>query len=92
MALSADRVRRFYDRLGRLQDTQAFYEDAAIDDLIAHSDLEHAHRAGIVPPNFARISVSASCPGRTRGGPGTPSDQHFYPKKGRAAWAAPETP
>ena len=44
MALSPDRVRRVYDRIGRLQDTQAFYEDAAIDDLIANSDLGNAHR------------------------------------------------
>ncbi len=33
-----------YDRIGRMQDTQAFYEDAAIDDLIAHSDFGDAHR------------------------------------------------
>ncbi len=43
-ALSAEQVRRVYDRIGRLQDSQAFYEDAAIDDLIAHGDFEHAHR------------------------------------------------
>lgn len=27
-----------YDRIGRAQDTQAFYEDAAVDTLIAHGD------------------------------------------------------
>ncbi len=37
-------VRAFYDRFGARQDTQAFYEDAAADDLIAHADFETAGR------------------------------------------------
>jgi len=40
--LSADRARSVYDRIGRAQDTQAFYEDRAIDELIAHLDLGQA--------------------------------------------------
>jgi SAM-dependent methyltransferase len=40
--LTADEAKRFYDRFGGKQDLQAFYEDPALDDLIAHSDFEHA--------------------------------------------------
>ena len=40
--LSRDQARAFYDRFGARQDKQAFYEDAATDDLIAHADFEHA--------------------------------------------------
>jgi len=40
--LSPDEARRIYDRIGRLQDWQSFYELAAIDDLIAHADFELA--------------------------------------------------
>ena len=42
MALSPEEAGRFYDRLGRWQDSQRFYEDAALDALVAHADLEHA--------------------------------------------------
>lgn len=41
-ALTRDRVRRIYDRIGSLQDTQAFYEDRAVDDLIAAGSFESA--------------------------------------------------
>jgi SAM-dependent methyltransferase len=34
--LSRDEARRVYDRIGKLQDTQAFYEDQAVDLLIEH--------------------------------------------------------
>jgi len=37
MALSPEQARRVYDRIGRAQDWQRFYEDAATDELIAHS-------------------------------------------------------
>lgn len=40
--LTRDRVRRIYDRIGSLQDTQAFYEDPAVDDLIAAGSFESA--------------------------------------------------
>jgi ubiquinone/menaquinone biosynthesis C-methylase UbiE len=42
MPLSAQEARRVYDRIGRLQDTQAFYEEVAIDRMIALSDLAGA--------------------------------------------------
>jgi len=35
-------ARRFYDRLGALQDTQGFYENPALDALIEHADFRHA--------------------------------------------------
>jgi ubiquinone/menaquinone biosynthesis C-methylase UbiE len=37
--LSPDEAAAVYDRLGQAQDTQAFYEDPAVDVLIAHSNL-----------------------------------------------------
>ena len=39
MALSLDQARSVYDRIGRVQDWQAFYEDATIDRLLANADL-----------------------------------------------------
>ncbi len=42
MVLSRSRVRRFYDRFGKMLDTQAFYEDAALDDLISHAEFDTA--------------------------------------------------
>lgn len=42
MPLAPDAARRVYDRIGRLQDSQAFYEDAAIDRMVALADLPHA--------------------------------------------------
>lgn len=40
--LSPEEAKRFYDRLGSLQDWQRFYENAAIEDLIAHSAFSSA--------------------------------------------------
>lgn len=40
--LSYEEARRVYDRIGAGQDTQAFYEDAATDDLIRHGEFESA--------------------------------------------------
>ncbi len=37
MVLSHAQARRFYDRFGKKLDTQSFYEDAALDELIAHA-------------------------------------------------------
>ncbi|MGE5242469.1 MAG: class I SAM-dependent methyltransferase [Bacteroidota bacterium] len=42
MVLTRSQARTFYDRLGARQDTQAFYEDAALGDLIAHATFEQA--------------------------------------------------
>jgi len=40
--LSHSEVKAFYDRFGARQDSQRFYEDAAVADLIAHSDMRRA--------------------------------------------------
>jgi len=40
--LDARAAARVYDRIGKLQDTQAFYESPAIADLVAHSRLDEA--------------------------------------------------
>lgn len=40
--LSPGDAKAFYDRFGARQDSQAFYEDPAVQDLIEHSDLAHA--------------------------------------------------
>jgi len=37
MVLTPSQLRKFYDHWGTRQDTQAFYEDAALDDLVAHA-------------------------------------------------------
>ncbi|RII28431.1 MAG: class I SAM-dependent methyltransferase [Geobacter sp.] len=42
MILTKSQVRAFYDRFGNMQDSQSFYEDAALDDLIAHADFGQA--------------------------------------------------
>jgi SAM-dependent methyltransferase len=41
-ALTSERTRRFYDRMGRAQDWQRFYEDAATTDLVAHAAFDIA--------------------------------------------------
>jgi ubiquinone/menaquinone biosynthesis C-methylase UbiE len=42
--LSRDEARRVYDRIGKLQDSQAFYEEAAVDLLIEHGAFDRARR------------------------------------------------
>jgi len=42
VTLDRNRIKRFYDRFGSRQDSQAFYEDAALAELIAHADFAHA--------------------------------------------------
>jgi ubiquinone/menaquinone biosynthesis C-methylase UbiE len=42
LALGHSEVRSFYDRFGKKLDTQSFYEDAALDDLVAHARFEEA--------------------------------------------------
>ena len=42
--LSREQARRVYDRIGALQDTQAFYEDRATRIVIEHGDFGAAHR------------------------------------------------
>jgi len=36
-------AKAFYDRFGRMQDWQSFYESAAVDDMIVHAAFERAH-------------------------------------------------
>lgn len=42
MVFTRSQAREFYDRFGKKQDAQSFYEDAALDDLIVHSGFEEA--------------------------------------------------
>jgi ubiquinone/menaquinone biosynthesis C-methylase UbiE len=42
MVLTRDQARTFYDHFGKRQDTQAFYEDPALDDLVAHAQFGQA--------------------------------------------------
>jgi len=42
-ALTPEAAGRAYDRIGRIQDWQRFYEGPAIEDMLAHADFEHAH-------------------------------------------------
>lgn len=42
MALSPEQARRIYDRIGRAQDWQRFYEDAATAELVAHARFDDA--------------------------------------------------
>lgn len=44
MVLTHAQARKFYDRFGRMQDTQAFYEDAALADLVAHAAFAEAEQ------------------------------------------------
>jgi 16S rRNA A1518/A1519 N6-dimethyltransferase RsmA/KsgA/DIM1 with predicted DNA glycosylase/AP lyase activity len=41
-AFTKDDARDFYNCFGSKQDLQAFYENPAISDLLAHADFEHA--------------------------------------------------
>jgi ubiquinone/menaquinone biosynthesis C-methylase UbiE len=43
--LTTEQARRVYDRIGSKQDTQAFYENAALDRLVAAADFKHARHA-----------------------------------------------
>ncbi|MCB0873036.1 MAG: class I SAM-dependent methyltransferase [Thermoleophilia bacterium] len=43
-ALSPERAARVYDRIGKFQDWQGFYEGPAIRDLVAHADFASARR------------------------------------------------
>jgi len=40
--LSHEEAKAFYDRFGAKQDSQSFYEDPALADLVAHADFERA--------------------------------------------------
>lgn len=42
LVLSSSEARAYYDHFGKKQDSQGFYEDPAIDDLIAHASFQDA--------------------------------------------------
>jgi ubiquinone/menaquinone biosynthesis C-methylase UbiE len=42
--LTPSEARAFYDRFGKKQDTQGFYENPALDDLIAHANFNDAQK------------------------------------------------
>lgn len=42
MVLTRSQAQEFYDRFGEKQDAQAFYEDAAVDDMVAHAAFAEA--------------------------------------------------
>jgi ubiquinone/menaquinone biosynthesis C-methylase UbiE len=44
MVLTRSQAQTFYDRFGRKQDAQAFYEDGALDDLIDHAAFEQVEK------------------------------------------------
>jgi ubiquinone/menaquinone biosynthesis C-methylase UbiE len=58
-------ARRFYDRFGSKQDLQSFYENSAIEDLIAHADFEHARAVfelGFGTGKLARLMLERCLP------------------------------
>lgn len=42
--LTASQARKYYNRFGKWQDTQGFYEDPALDELVVHAGFEKASR------------------------------------------------
>src|SRR5271167_2492597 len=64
-----DDARRFYDRFGSRQDTQGFYENRALDDLVKHADFEHSRSVlefGCGTGSFARRLFEAVLPADAR--------------------------
>ena len=60
-----DDARRFYDRFGSRQDTQGFYENPALDDLVKYADFEHARSVlefGCGTGSFARRLLETNLP------------------------------
>lgn len=63
--LSREEVKSYYDRFGRKQDSQAFYEDPATDLLIEHGRFETAHTVfefGIGTGRFAEKILTHYAP------------------------------
>lgn len=61
MVLTRAQAQAFYDRFGKKQDAQAFYEDSALDDLIAHgafAQAEHVFELGCGTGRFASCLLS----------------------------------
>lgn len=55
-ALSVSEVKAFYDRFGTKQDSQSFYEERAIDDLVAHAALGSARHVFEVGCGTGRVA------------------------------------
>jgi ubiquinone/menaquinone biosynthesis C-methylase UbiE len=67
--LSRSEARAVYDRIGRGQETQAVYEDAALDALIAHADFEAAQtilEIGCGTGRLAERLLRDHCPDEAR--------------------------
>ncbi len=58
--LNPKQARRVYDRVGRLQQTQALYERRALDELVAYADFKHA-RSVFVAIDLSPRMVSIAC-------------------------------
>jgi SAM-dependent methyltransferase len=68
-ALTRTEARAVYDRIGKWQDTQAFYEAPALDALIAHGDFEAARtvlEVGCGTGRLAERLLRTRCPPETR--------------------------
>lgn len=66
MTLTRSQIQVFYDHFGRKQDLQAFYEDAALDDLVSHAAFERTQCAfefGCGTGRFAYRLLSRHLPG-----------------------------
>jgi ubiquinone/menaquinone biosynthesis C-methylase UbiE len=67
--LTRAQARAFYDRFGSKQDSQGFYEDAAVQDLLAHAEFERANAAfefGCGTGRFAETLFSRHLPAAAR--------------------------
>jgi len=65
LTLTPSEARAFYDRFGKKQDAQSFYEDPALDDLIAHASFADAARVfelGCGTGRFAARLLAAELP------------------------------
>jgi ubiquinone/menaquinone biosynthesis C-methylase UbiE len=63
VTLGPAEVRAFYDRFGRRLDSQSFYEDAALEDLVAHArfeEAEHVFEFGCGTGRFAERLLARS--------------------------------
>lgn len=67
--ISRSEAKAFYNRVGRWQDTQTFYEAPACDALIAHGQFDEAHslfEIGCGTGRLAERLLNNHCPSRTR--------------------------
>ena len=65
MVLKPYEAKKYYDRFGKKQDSQSFYEDKATDDLIAHADFGKAGKVfefGLGTGRFAEKLLKVHLP------------------------------